>query len=108
MLFVAFADELSGKELFCATEVVHLAGTDDSVIPGNSLLEAKAESKRNSGILNAQIRHALDLVQGVSVQAGQPSCRYGVDIAKAIDQLFQLLGFTALFSSGIMKKPKKE
>lgn len=82
--FVTFAKEQSGKELFYAIEVIHQAGTEDYVMLGNSLAEAKAESQRNSGILNAQIHYALDLVKKESEKTEEPTYRYGVDIAKAI------------------------
>jgi len=82
--FVTFAKEQSGKELFYAIEVIHQAGTEDYVMLGNSLAEAKAESQRNSGILNAQIYCALELVKKESEKPMEPTYRYGVDIAKAI------------------------
>jgi len=51
---------------------------------GTSLVEAKAESQRNSGILNAQIYCALELAKKESEKPMEPTYRYGVDIAKAI------------------------
>ncbi|WP_041380797.1 hypothetical protein [Sphaerochaeta globosa] len=54
---------------------------------GTSLVEAKAESQHNSGILNVQLFYALDLVKMESEKTKEPTYRYGVDIAKAVEAL---------------------
>jgi len=85
--FATFANEHSNQELFYAIEVAHIRGTDDYVILGNSVFEAKEESARNSAIFNAQVRRALDMVKEESEKTKEPTYRYGVDIAKAIGSL---------------------
>lgn len=85
--FATFANEHSNQELFYAIEVAHIRGTEDYVILGNSVFEAKEESARNSAIFNAQVRRALDMVKEESEKTKEPSYRYGVDIAKAIGAL---------------------
>ncbi|MEA5108373.1 MAG: hypothetical protein VB010_13600 [Sphaerochaeta associata] len=85
--FATFANEHSNQELFYAIEVAHIRGTEDYVILGNSVFEAKEESARNSAIFNAQVRRALDMVKEESEKTKEPTYRYGVDIAKAIDSL---------------------
>jgi len=67
--------------------VAHIRGTEDYVILGNSVFEAKEESARNSAIFNAQVRRALDMVKEESEKTKEPTYRYGVDIAKAIGSL---------------------
>lgn len=85
--FATFANEHSNQELFYAIEVAHIRGTEDYVILGNSVFEAKEESARNSAIFNAQVRRALDMVKEESEKTKEPTYRYGVDIAKAIGSL---------------------
>lgn len=85
--FATFANEHSNQELFYAIEVAHIRGTEDYVILGNSVFEAKEDSARNSAIFNAQVRRALDMVKEESEKTKEPTYRYGVDIAKAIDSL---------------------
>lgn len=85
--FASFANEHSNMELFYAIEVAHIRGTEDYVILGNSVFEAKEESARNSAIFNAQVRRALDMVKEESEKVKEPSYRYGVDVAKAIGSL---------------------
>lgn len=85
--FVSFANEHSNQELFYAIEVAHIRGTEDYVILGNSVFEAKEESARNSAIFNAQVRRALDMVKEESEKVKEPTYRYGADIAKAIGAL---------------------
>lgn len=85
--FASFANEHSNQELFYAIEVAHIRGTEDYVILGNSVFEAKEESARNSAIFNAQVRRALDMVKEESEKTKEPTYRYGVDIAKAIGSL---------------------
>ncbi|NLA98471.1 MAG: hypothetical protein GX836_09800 [Spirochaetales bacterium] len=85
--FATFANEHSNEELFYAIEVAHIRGTEDYVILGNSVFEAKEESARNSAIFNAQVRRALDMVKEESEKTKEPTYRYGVDIAKAIGSL---------------------
>ncbi|MDD4450815.1 MAG: hypothetical protein PHS76_08915 [Sphaerochaeta sp.] len=85
--FATFANEHSNQELFYAIEVAHIRGTEDYVILGNSVFEAKEESARNSAIFNAQVRRALDMVKEESEKTKEPTYRYGVDIAKAIGTL---------------------
>lgn len=85
--FATFANEHSNQELFYAIEVAHIRGTEDYVILGNSVFEAKEESARNSAIFNAQVRRALDMVKEEAEKTKEPTYRYGVDIAKAIGSL---------------------
>lgn len=85
--FVSFANEHSNQELFYAIEVAHIRGTEDYVMLGNSVFEAKEESARNSAIFNAQVRRALDMVKEESEKVKEPTYRYGADIAKAIGAL---------------------
>ena len=85
--FATFANEHSNQELFYAIEVAHIRGTEDYVILGNSVFEAKEDSARNSAIFNAQVRRALDMVKEESEKTKEPTYRYGVDIAKAIGSL---------------------
>ena len=85
--FASFANEHTNQELFYAIEVAHIRGTEDYVILGNSVFEAKEESARNSAIFNAQVRRALDMVKEESEKTKEPTYRYGVDIAKAIGSL---------------------
>jgi len=85
--FASFANEHSNQELFYAIEVAHIRGTEDYVILGNSVFEAKEESARNSAIFNAQVRRALDMVKEEAEKVKQPTYRYGVDIAKTIASL---------------------
>ncbi len=82
--FASFANEHSNKELFYAIETAHIRGTEDYVLLGNSVLEAKQESARNSAIFNAQVRMALDMVKAESEKVKVPSYRYGLDIGKTI------------------------
>ena len=74
----------SGRELFYAIEVVHHTATDSYFILGNTVAEAREESRKNSAIMNA-LHHTVDqLIAKEKENKGSSYYTVGQEVGKLI------------------------
>lgn len=74
----------SGRELFYALEVVYHRPSDSYFILGNTVAEAKAESNKNSAIMNALSHTARELINKEKDSRGSSYFTIGEEVGKLI------------------------
>ena len=89
--FIHFSSNESGRELFYATEVVHLRGTENYyfyITGGSTLEEAIQESRVNSAIMNGLTITARNLAEKAKEHRGTSYFTIGEEVGKIIKPEF--------------------